>query len=355
MPKIRILEVVSGLGIGGAERALLNRLELAPSYVDELIFDLRPSISVLNHPHEIEKIDLELGLKLFSYRFITHIRKIDPDCIIVRTPIDFIRVGFLSLLGLIDTKLVLEIHSEFVSERHIIKRLMDIAIRILRNQADLVFSVSKHTQNGSFGKIFKTSEVMYLGSKIPAVSKATTVDNGVRYLVAGRNVKVKRPLWILERIGVLRHALSASGAKFVFVGGGPLLSEMINYVERNNLSSIVEILGSVDNVHEYMSASDFLVSASLSEGLPLVFYEAKLSGLRIITTPSGGGEEILGESDVLLTDFSENSFEAAILTTCSQKTTYGEKQRISMESQWMSTSKRTGEFYKRICLLLSNI
>ncbi len=76
---MRVLEVVQGLGRGGAERALLQRIENSPSDVETLIVNLRPSIDALTPPTGTPVLSTE-SLQLSPRKTLRHaIDSFKPD------------------------------------------------------------------------------------------------------------------------------------------------------------------------------------------------------------------------------------------------------------------------------------
>jgi len=68
-------------------------------------------------------------------------------------------------------------------------------------------------------------------------------------------------------------------SKLIFLGDGHLWQECLNMIgEAEN----IKVIGRVDNVHEYLGASDYFISASLAEGLPNTVLEAMACGLPCI-------------------------------------------------------------------------
>jgi glycosyltransferase involved in cell wall biosynthesis len=79
-------------------------------------------------------------------------------------------------------------------------------------------------------------------------------------------------------------------------GSGQYLSceeKLRTYVEENNLSQHVTFTGYVENVEEYLKASDCFVLPSRSEGLPLSLIEAMACGLPSIATTVGGIPDVV--------------------------------------------------------------
>lgn len=65
------------------------------------------------------------------------------------------------------------------------------------------------------------------------------------------------------------------------------------YVKINDLGDSVQFTGSVNNVNEYLRASDIFVFPSENEAFPLSLIEAMACGLPVISTSAGGIKDIL--------------------------------------------------------------
>jgi glycosyltransferase involved in cell wall biosynthesis len=89
------------------------------------------------------------------------------------------------------------------------------------------------------------------------------------------------------------------------------------------------------------------------EGLPISFFEAKLHGLKIITTPSSGDFDVLTNEDILLPDFSEASIAGALLDAITQgPISRGNRDAIRSQSSWMNTEYCSREYYKNLTNIL---
>ncbi|MDX1538544.1 glycosyltransferase family 4 protein [Arsukibacterium sp.] len=102
--------------------------------------------------------------------------------------------------------------------------------------------------------------------------------------------------WIVKEKGIIEllHAISLVKQKtnafnFTFVGGGTLENFVREYVQRNNLDNIVDILGwcNPQQVAETLSKSHVFVLPSHAEGFPNSLLEAMALGLPAICTGVG--------------------------------------------------------------------
>jgi glycosyltransferase involved in cell wall biosynthesis len=70
-------------------------------------------------------------------------------------------------------------------------------------------------------------------------------------------------------------------------------AELKDYVKTYGLEDSIYFPGQVDNVHEYLQASDVFVSPTEKDAFPLALIEAMACGLPVISTPVGGIQEII--------------------------------------------------------------
>jgi glycosyltransferase involved in cell wall biosynthesis len=90
-------------------------------------------------------------------------------------------------------------------------------------------------------------------------------------------------------------------AFFLMAGDGPLRGEVDAVVHRKALESRVRTLGSRSDVPDLMAASDVLLLASRTEGMPACVIEAGLAGLAVSAYAVAGVPEVVidGESGLL--------------------------------------------------------
>ena len=115
-----------------------------------------------------------------------------------------------------------------------------------------------------------------------------------RQLVTVSNLRPeKQHEWLLTLLAQLRD----EGELFTLhvVGDGAQRGEIEACVARLGLQAQVRLVGHLDNPYAYMRACDALVIASSAEGYSTVAVEARLLGLPVLSTPSGGIFEIAAQ------------------------------------------------------------
>ena len=347
MKEIRVVEVVTGLGAGGAEIALLSRLRKTPLFFNSVIFNLRPEIDAIVADPGIEVVNFKTILGLFPISIVSALKEFNPSIVIVRTPLDLIRFALLKLLMRNHRwKLVFEAHSNFVSSRPLIKHLLTFLLRLTRPLADWIIAVSENVKMGPLCNSSSKCSVVYLGAEPSTFAEDFSQVSGVKLLFVGRFVSVKRPLDLVRAIRLLNEQIPLPNGFLTMVGDGVLKKETENYVRQHQLTKIVHIVGFQNNLARYYHENTHLVSVSSNEGLPISFYEAKLSGLRIISTPSGGGHEIFDQNDHLLSTFDLNEFVSHLLLIAKSKVTAESRLEIAVQSSWMTVSICSENYYK---------
>ena len=120
-------------------------------------------------------------------------------------------------------------------------------------------------------------------------------DGEIRLVSVGRIDPEKNPLLMLDIVERLDPRF-----RLVVVGDGPLLDELREAVSARGLTEAIDVRGPVENGeplwHVYRSSHAFL-HVSLTEGHPMVFFEAEATGLPIAATDVGGVSAALGSGE----------------------------------------------------------
>ena len=353
MHGLKVLEVVSGLGMGGAEKALISRLKYKPRGVESRILNIRPQIDSLKPPTYVDLLQNDGNYFqniLFLYK---EVRKFSPDVVIVRTPADVIRLAIVNVVFRERFCFIFEAHSNFVTKKKYLSKIFSLIFRIASSRLSGIIAVSKSVARGPLCKATIPTKVCYLGSDVQFDYLGVKEIENVKFLFIGRMVDIKRPLWLIERFSNLKSTFGLEMGCLTIVGGGPLFSDARELVSRYGLNAYITLTGQQSDVLPYLSQHNYLISCSENEGLPITFFEAKLAGLRIISTPSGGGSEIFDNNDFVTPGFSEYDFEAALaLALTDPAPSLIERRATSQLAAWMSAESCSITYYKALFAFL---
>lgn len=142
--------------------------------------------------------------------------------------------------------------------------------------------------------------------------------------------------------------------KLQILGEGPEREKIKKYIEENNLSSSVELLGFRQNPYPYMKNANLLACSSVYEGFSTFITEGVILGKPIVTTDVSGMREILGDSEFgLITENDDEAFYQGMKKFFEDKNLlrhYEEKAKIrgtafSTENLVSATEK----FFKSLC------
>lgn len=152
-------------------------------------------------------------------------------------------------------------------------------------------------------------ERFLLGSKLPD-SKVHTVRNFYDLQLASYQpqctglfdesfVNVVLIARLSNEKGILRaiDALVQSNRKdicYYIIGEGPQKEEIAQLIRKYQLESRVILLGEQRDPYQYLIQADWLLVPSFHEAAPMVFDEAMLMGIKVITTNTTSAEEMIG-------------------------------------------------------------
>lgn len=108
------------------------------------------------------------------------------------------------------------------------------------------------------------------------------------FIVSGALTELKNPKLIITAFNQLQDTNSI----LLFIGNGKLLKTL----SQTNQNKRIIFRGQVDQVHDYLKASNYYISASLTEGLPNSVLEAMSSGLPCLLSNIPSHLEIVGKT-----------------------------------------------------------
>lgn len=309
---MKILFVITGLGLGGAEKQvclLADKLTAYQHQVKIISLTSASSNKVLPHNKNIEviSIDMEknpLGLVNGILKVRKIIKKFSPNIVhghmfhanIISRLATF---GKRKYIGVISTA-----HNK--NEGGALRML---AYRLTDWLCDKCTNVSKEALDEFIRvKAFRTE-------------KSTTMYNGIdvdkfRFNSSSRNVirnelNIEEDDVLLLAVGRLTEAkdypnllnalcLLPSHFKLAILGDGHLHAYISALIIDLDLQARVNLLGVRDNVTPYYSACDIFVLSSRWEGFGLVVAEAMSCERLVVGTDSGGVREVIGDDNFLV-------------------------------------------------------
>ncbi|MCE5221486.1 MAG: glycosyltransferase [Clostridium sp.] len=122
--------------------------------------------------------------------------------------------------------------------------------------------------------------------------------------------------------------------KFVLLGDGPELNNIKEIIKKENLENCIYLLGSKDNIIEYLKYIDLLLLCSYIEGLPLTPLEAFSQGVPVIATNIDGTNEEIenGYNGYLVETKDVEAFKEKILELYEDKEKYANMKSHCIET-----------------------
>jgi glycosyltransferase involved in cell wall biosynthesis len=305
-----IIFVITGLGLGGAEKQLcLLADKLSEHNYKIIIVALSGEVVVTPKNSAIEIINLTMNKNAFGvFNAAKKLAKI-----IKQTHADVVHshmfhANIISRLARIlcqrNIKLICSAHSknEGGKARMLAYRLTDSLCDITTNVSGE--ALSAFIENKAF-KVDKSIAV-YNGIDTDLFRYNRTTreslrqelgikDNDIVILAVGRLTAAKDYPNLLKAFSLMSNTY-----KLVIIGEGELRSEIERMITELNAENRIMLLGKIMNVEKYYSACDIFVSSSLWEGFGLVVAEAMSSERLVVGTHAGGVAEVVGDMNFIV-------------------------------------------------------
>ena len=101
------------------------------------------------------------------------------------------------------------------------------------------------------------------------------------------------------------YATRRKDIRYYIIGDGPQRELLVDKIANYNMKDQVYMVGEQANPYRYMRNADYLLVPSLHEAAPMVFDEAKILGLPVISTNTTSAHEMItNDSGIVCEDFS---------------------------------------------------
>lgn len=298
---IRILQVLGGLDIGGAETMVMNYYR----NIDKSMIQFDFVVHGNNHGFYEEEIK-KMGGKIYrvpKYRLYNHFNYIKAWRTLFKNHLEYriIHSHVRSTASIIlkvakENGLITICHSHSTSNgtglSAFVKKKLQKKIPYV---ADYLFSCSKESAIWLYGKKNANSERCYIINNAIDVSKysfnmskrkqvrsSLKIDNKIVIGMIGRLAEVKNHSFAIN----LLKELVKYNKKYhlLIIGSGPLKNNLVSQVKDYNLVENVTFLENRSDVNELLQAIDIFIMPSLWEGLPLALVEAQAASLPCVVS-----------------------------------------------------------------------
>ena len=283
-----VLELSPGLGGGGAERALIDRIQPGRPWSDAF-----QSALWLTRPNELRLIgEAPSGsiqgacnpLNPFGVmRLLRKVRRLNPALTIVHSATDAILVLSLSALRLWRSPVVVIVHNQYT------RGFYAALLRCVNRYAQMHIAVSAMAAKGDQVRGVDVVATHVLGTWAPTIDVNRSVSESLRLLFVGRLVESKNPVLMAEAVCIVNSQVGFRAVTLTIAGTGPLEEVIRGVIDNNDKFDAINFVGFVNNVPELLVQHDVLtLPSSGAEGLPLVVMEALVLGTAVLVTERTG-------------------------------------------------------------------
>lgn len=317
MPRRKsVLHIITHVGVGGAQDNTLYTLEL----LDRKKFDVSlaaniegeyenrvnniSDLNIIHLPNLYRKIDLinDARSLLSLYRLIkkygfdiVHTHSTKPGVLgriaakLAKTPVVIHTVhgfAFHDFMPKILHKIytVLEKCMNLITHHLITVSTLNgkkmISLNLARNE-----NITNIYSGIDFLKFKNDSNGNFIRNEL-GIEKDTQLVGSI-----GRFSDQKDPFCLLNAIMELKDKMT--NVHFVFAGGGPLKSEMMEFISKNELNKMVTVWEFRNDINNILNALDLFVISSIYEGLGRSLTEAMAKGIPVVATAVEGVPEIV--------------------------------------------------------------
>mgnify|MGYP003403241544 FL=1 len=292
MNRIKMLHLITGLDVGGAEK---------------VVFDLSRSLKALGHEVFVIGIsDKDRLRELFIEQYV-NVRTLN----VVKTVPSFIR-GCKELYVFIKKNDIKIVHAHMA---HAL--IMSVLIKLAIPKLKIVFTSHNFNLGSSMREIivkvfkpFRNSDIIFSKNMQKSIYKkdAIIIPNGIdtlqyeldveknavfTFLCIGRIEPVKNHKYLVDIAVALQKEFEF---EIHIVGEGFLKKDLIAYIKEKNVNSRFKFLGYRKDINVICNQSHVFVLPSLWEGLPISLLEAGASAMPVISTPVGSIPELIDDN-----------------------------------------------------------
>lgn len=298
----KILHVIHGLNLGGAENFIFNLLGAIDS--SRFRFDFAVQEPEIKHT-EFKRLIEAKGGKIFIipdflHNPAGHARALKE---VLDRGYDFVHIHMNAFINPIPAIVASRFDCQVVIHSHSTRNGRGGRVGKLVHRLNKAFFLKKRYVRLSCSA--EASRWMFGSASARVISNAIDVKAfafspetrrrirahfglGEEFVMGqvGRLIPLKNQTLSINVLAELKNRLPDSGVKLMLLGEGPMEDELRCLVRERGLENDVIFAGAVHNANEYYSAFDCFLMPSWFEGLALVAVEAQAAGLRAFVSDS---------------------------------------------------------------------
>jgi len=308
---MKILLLITGLGIGGAERQAIDLADCFTANGHQVLLAyMHGPILLRTTDARVQLVDLQMtktpsGLLKAGRHFIKLMQAFQPD--VVHSHLVHANL-FARIIRLFIAIPVLISSAHSINQQGwwrmlayaVTDKLSDLTTNVCE-EGVAMFKRWRAVSNNRVRVVYNgisTTKFHFDSAKRLQLRQALGIDESTRLLLAvGRFYPAKDYPNMLQAMVKLR----ARFPNFILAiaGDGPLLADMKQLTTQLDLQKQLIFLGIRDDVDALLSAADIFVLSSAWEGAPLVVLEAMACQRLVVSTNCGGIAETIGPHGIL--------------------------------------------------------
>ena len=189
--------------------------------------------------------------------------------------------------------------SKNIFKSYCFKYILSLADKIIVNSTDFKTRFKK--------KFNINATCIYNPLNKKEIIRKSNINSNIKFdkkkinlINVGRLVDQKDQITLLKAVNLIKKKINF---RLLIVGKGEEKNHLLKYINKNNLSNNVQLIGYKKNPYNLIKSSDIFLSTSTYEGLPNVLLEAQVLKTYIISTncPTGPREILLdGKAGTLI-------------------------------------------------------
>ncbi|MCW8934258.1 MAG: glycosyltransferase [Gammaproteobacteria bacterium] len=308
--KVKVLQVIGGMYLGGAERVVHNIVKKK----DDSKFDISIYCThgigelgddLINDGYTVDLLGRGTGILKTLRKVKQYVTKTKPDVIHTHSISAFLAIAPLVVF----TKMPPWVHTfHFGNYPHIKKQYL-YAKRLFGRFATKLVAVSESQRNAVISHLsVKPDKIMTIFNGVTSnpflgsLESRAQIRNEFAYtdddIVLSCIVVLTEQKGIPYLLNSIDKIVDANpNVKLLIVGGGPLEDELQRQVSKLRHKECVKFAGWRSDVHQIMTGIDVFVLPSLWEGLPMVLLEAMATALPVLVTNVADNLNVVGQGE----------------------------------------------------------